>query len=71
MIFKVKDGCVIELKEIKMVKTIEYNQVEISYYDEKKNPKAYIGCDSEEETIQIVDKIMEAIKNKPSVARIY
>jgi hypothetical protein len=71
MVIKLKEGCIVELNNIKVAKVIciveDVYNIEISYFDEKKNPKAYISCDSEEEGNKLVDKLLEEIKGSHTV----
>jgi hypothetical protein len=71
MVIKLKEGCLVELSNIKIAKVLEvaddvYN-IEISYFDEKKNPKEYILVDSEEEGNKLVDKLLTEIQSSKKV----
>jgi hypothetical protein len=71
MFIKLKEGLTVELDYIKVARVIEvvegcYN-LEISYFDEKKNPKEYIRCDSKEEGEQWVNKIFLEKENSRTI----
>jgi hypothetical protein len=66
MVIKLKEGCLVELNNIKVVNVEDTNGIEsynikISYFDEKKNPNAYIGVESKEEGIKLVDYILSKL----------
>jgi hypothetical protein len=70
MVIKLKEGCLVELRDIKMAQAVEsysQNMIEISYFDNKKNPDARINCDSEEEANSLVDKLLEEINSSHKV----
>lgn len=71
MVIKLKEGCLVNLNDIKVAQAVEsfggsWN-IEISYYDDKKNPKAYIYCKSEEEANQLVEKLLNEITQATTV----
>ncbi|WP_346938288.1 hypothetical protein [uncultured Clostridium sp.] len=70
MVIKLKEGCLVNLQDIKIAKVYSPFgdeecgvNIEIQYYDEKKNPKAYISCENKNEAIELVDKLLEEINN--------
>ena len=71
MVIKLREGCIVNLQDIKKAESyISFGgtpQIEISYYDSKKNPNSYIGCESEEEAKQLVDKLLEEINNSKKI----
>lgn len=71
MVIKLKEGCIVNLQDIKMARYYSIcegnHQIEISYYDYKKNPNSYVACDSKEETYQLIDKLLEEIKNSKKI----
>lgn len=71
MVIKLKEGCLVNLDNIKIANLYEVVEgiwnIEISYYDDKKNPKAYVRCDSEEEGKQLIDKLLDEINNSNTV----
>lgn len=71
MIIKLKEGYLVELNNIKIARIFKTMgntfEVEISYFDENKNPKSYIRCDSEEEGNQLIDKLLLEITNSRKI----
>lgn len=71
MVIKLKEGCLVELNNIKVAKVVQtfgdtYN-VEISYFDDKKNSKEYIYCETEDEGNKLVDKLMSEIESSKKI----
>jgi hypothetical protein len=71
MVIKLKVGCLVNLQDIKIAQYYSIcegnHQIEISYYDYKKNPNSYISCESREESNQLIDKLLEEIKNSKKI----
>ena len=70
MVIKLKAGCLVETEGIKIAKVIEeYGQykIEVSYNDEKKNPREYISCETKLEGEKLIDKLLEEIEDSRTV----
>jgi len=66
MIIKLKDDCLVELKDIKIVninKDINIPRIKISYFEKNNTQDVYINCNNEEECVLLIDKLFQAIKN--------